>query len=82
MLSNSPVYIPSGEHLLDLFDVNGFEISLHPCPIHYFHVGNGGVLNKEVHQNVHIVDLVRFRELSDPTENSKFENDFKALSVT
>jgi len=54
-----------------LFDVNGFEISMHQCPTHYSYAGNGGVLDLEVYQNVHILDHVRVTELSDPSEKFK-----------
>jgi hypothetical protein len=54
-----------------LFDINGFEISIHQCPTHYSHAGNGGVLDMEVYQNVHILDHVRVTEFSDPAEKFK-----------
>jgi hypothetical protein len=43
---------PSGGELLDLFDVNEFNISTPQCPTHYPPVGNGDVLNTVVSQNV------------------------------
>jgi len=54
-----------------LFDKNGFEISIHKCPTHYSYAGNGGVLDMEVYQNVHILDHVRDTELSDRAEKFK-----------
>jgi hypothetical protein len=42
---NSRVSNPSGEKLVDLFDVNEFEISAPQCPTHYSHAGNGDVLD-------------------------------------
>lgn len=71
------LYVPSGEQPLDLFDVNGFEISIHQCSTHYTHVRNGGVLDMEVHQNVHILDHELWNYLT-LLKNLKFENGFKS----
>jgi hypothetical protein len=42
---NSTVSNPSGEKLMDLFDLNEFEISAPQCPIHYSPAGNGDMLD-------------------------------------
>jgi hypothetical protein len=49
---NSTVSNPSGEKLLQLFDVNDFEISAPQYPTHYSPAGNGDVLDIVAHQNI------------------------------
>jgi hypothetical protein len=55
---NSPVSSPSGKKLLDLFDVNDFEILAPQFPIHYSPVGSGDVLSIVVHQNVRLSEVM------------------------
>jgi hypothetical protein len=52
---NSAVSILSHEKLVDLFDLNEFEISAPQCPIHYSSAGNGDVLDIVVHQNIRLL---------------------------
>jgi hypothetical protein len=54
---NSAVSNTSGEKLLELFDVNEFEISAPQSPTHYSHAGNGDVLDIVVHQNIRLSDV-------------------------
>jgi hypothetical protein len=42
---NSAISNPSGEKLMDLFDLNKFEISAPQYPTRYFPAGNGDVLD-------------------------------------
>jgi hypothetical protein len=46
---NSAYSNPSGEKLLQLFDLNQFEILAPQCPTHYSLAGNGDVLDIVVH---------------------------------
>ena len=62
---NSAVSNPSGEKLLDLFDINEFEISAPQSPTHYSPAGNGDVLDIVVHQNVRLSDIT----VSDPLDS-------------
>jgi hypothetical protein len=55
---NSAVSNPSGEKLLQLFDVSQFEISAPQCPTHYSPAGNGEVLDIVVHQNIRVSDVI------------------------
>jgi hypothetical protein len=57
---NSVVSNLSGKKLLDLFDVNEFEISALQCPSHYSPAGNGNVLDIVVHHIYQIVTFNRF----------------------
>jgi hypothetical protein len=52
---NITVSNPSGEKLLQLFDVNDFEISTPQSPTHYSPAGNGDVLDIVVHQNIRLL---------------------------
>jgi hypothetical protein len=49
---NSVVSNPSGEKLLQLFDISDFEMSAPQCPTHYSHEGNIDVLDIVVHKNI------------------------------
>jgi hypothetical protein len=42
---NSRVSNPSGEKLLEVSDLDDFEISTAQCPTHYSKAGNGDVLD-------------------------------------
>jgi hypothetical protein len=55
---NSAVSNPSGDKLLQLFDVNDFEISVPQCPTHYSPSGIGDVLDIAVHQNIRVSDVI------------------------
>jgi hypothetical protein len=55
---NSAVSNPSGEKLLNLFDVHDFEISAPQCPTHYSPAGNGDVLDIVVHQNNRVSEVI------------------------
>jgi hypothetical protein len=55
---NSAVSNPSGEELLDLFDVNEFEISGPQCRTHYSPAGNGDILDTVVHQNIRLSGVI------------------------
>jgi hypothetical protein len=55
---NSAASNPSGDKLLQLFDVNEFEISAPQCPTHYSLCGNGDVLDIVVHQNIRMSDAI------------------------
>jgi endonuclease/exonuclease/phosphatase (EEP) superfamily protein YafD len=55
---NSAVSNCSDQKLLELFDVNEFEISAPQCPTHYSHAGNGDVLDIVVHQNIRLSDVI------------------------
>jgi hypothetical protein len=54
---NSAVSNPSGEKLMALFDLSGFEISTSQCPTHS-PAGNGDVLDIVVHQNIRVSDVI------------------------
>jgi hypothetical protein len=54
---NSRVSNPSGEKLLELFDMNKFEITAPQCPTHYSHAGNGDVLDIVVHKNIRVSNV-------------------------
>jgi hypothetical protein len=54
---NSTVSKPSGEKLMELFDLNEFEISAPQYPTHYSHAENGDVLDIVVHQNIRVSDV-------------------------
>jgi hypothetical protein len=55
---NSAVSNPSGEKLLELFDINEFEISAPQCPTRYCHLGNGDMQDIVVHQNIRLSDII------------------------
>jgi hypothetical protein len=55
---NSAVSNPSGVKLLEMFDINDFEISAPQCPTHYSPAGNGDVLGIVVHQNVRLSEVI------------------------
>jgi hypothetical protein len=55
---NSAVSNASGQKLLQLFDVNNFEISPSQCPTHYSAVGNGDVLDIVVHKNIRLSNVI------------------------
>jgi hypothetical protein len=55
---NSTVSNPSGEKLLQLFDVSDFEIPEPQCPTHYSLVGNGDVLDTVVHKNIRLPNVI------------------------
>jgi hypothetical protein len=55
---SSTVSNPLGKKLLDLFDVNDFEISAPQSPTHYSTMGNGDVFDIVVHQNVWLSDVI------------------------
>jgi hypothetical protein len=48
----------SGETLLDLFDVNEFEISAPQCSSHYSPAGRSDMLDIAVHQNVRLSEVI------------------------
>jgi hypothetical protein len=54
----SAVSNSSGDTLLNLFDVNLFEISASQCPTLYSPNGNGDVLDIVVHQNIRVSDVI------------------------
>jgi hypothetical protein len=49
---NSAVSTPSSEKILQLFDLDDFEILAPQCPAHYSQAGNGYVLDIVVHKNI------------------------------
>jgi hypothetical protein len=55
---NSAVSTPSGEKLLELFDVSQFEISAPQCPTHYSPAGIGDMLDIVVRQNIRVSDII------------------------
>jgi hypothetical protein len=55
---NSRVSNPSGEKLLNLFDLNDFEISAPQCPMHYSPAENGDVLDIVVHRNIRLSNVI------------------------
>jgi hypothetical protein len=55
---NSRVSNPSGEKLLNLFDLDDFEISAPQCPTHYSPAGNGDVLDIVVHRNMKLSNVM------------------------
>jgi hypothetical protein len=55
---NSIVLNPSGEKLLQLFDVNNFKISASQYPTHYSPAGNGDMLDTVVRQNIRLSHVV------------------------
>jgi endonuclease/exonuclease/phosphatase family metal-dependent hydrolase len=54
---NSAISNPSGEKLLELLDLNEFEISAPQYPTHYSPVGNSDMLDIVVHQNIRLSDV-------------------------
>jgi hypothetical protein len=82
---NSAVSNPSGQKLLQLFDVSDFEISAPQCPTHYSPVGNGDVLDTVVHKNIRLSD-VTVSEILDSDhwitlKINKSLNHFKNLQI-
>jgi hypothetical protein len=61
---NSRASNPSGEELLELFDMNDFEFSAPQCPTHYSHAGNGDVLDIVVHKNIRVSNVI-ISDISD-----------------
>jgi hypothetical protein len=55
---NTRVSNHSGAELMDLFDINEFEISAPKCPTHYSHSGIGDVLDIVVHLNIRVSDIM------------------------
>jgi hypothetical protein len=55
---NTTVSNPSGEKLLQLFDVNDFEISAPQYPTHYSPAENGDLLDIVVHQNIRLSHVI------------------------
>jgi hypothetical protein len=56
--SNSADSNPSDEKLLQLFNVNDFEISTPQHPTHYSPAGNGDVLDIVVYQNIRLSHVI------------------------
>jgi hypothetical protein len=57
---NSRFSNPSGEKLMDLFDMNTFEISVPKFPTHYSSALNGDVLDIVDHTNIRVSDVIVF----------------------
>jgi hypothetical protein len=57
-LWNSRVSNPTGEKIMDLFDMNEFKISASQCPTHYSLVGNGDVLDVVIHKNIRVSNAI------------------------
>jgi hypothetical protein len=55
---NSRVSNPSGEKLLELSDLEDFEISAPQCPTHYSPAGNGDLLDIVVHKNIRLSNVI------------------------
>jgi endonuclease/exonuclease/phosphatase (EEP) superfamily protein YafD len=55
---NSTVSNLASEKLMDLFDLNEFEITAPQCPIHYSPAASGDVLDIVVHQNIRVSDVI------------------------
>jgi hypothetical protein len=55
---NSDVSNPSGVRLLEMFDINEFEISAPQCPTQYSPAGNGDGLDIVLHQNVRLSEVI------------------------
>jgi hypothetical protein len=55
---NSRVSNPSGKNLLNLFDLEDFEISAPQCPTHYSPAGNVDVLDIVVHRNIRLSNVI------------------------
>jgi hypothetical protein len=53
-LWNCAVSNPSGKKLLQMLDVNEFEITAPQCPTHYSPAGNGDMLDIVVHKNIRL----------------------------
>jgi hypothetical protein len=92
---NSRISNPASEKLLNLFQLDDFEISESQCPTHYSQPGYGDVLDIVVHRNVivydfldsdhspivfHILDHVRTTKLSEPTEKFTDWERFQSLA--
>jgi hypothetical protein len=45
---------PSGEKLLEMLDINEFNITAPQCPTHYSPAGNGDVLDIVVYKNIRL----------------------------
>jgi hypothetical protein len=55
---NNAISTLLGVKLLDLFDVNSFEISAPQCPTHYSPAGNGDILDSVTHQNIRVSSVI------------------------
>jgi hypothetical protein len=55
---NSIVSNPSGVKLLNLLNINDFEMSEPQRPTHYYPMGNGDVLEIVVHKNVRLSEVI------------------------
>jgi hypothetical protein len=55
---NSAVSNISGAKLLNLLQINKFEISAPQCPTHYSLAGNGDVLDIVMHKNVRLSEVI------------------------
>jgi hypothetical protein len=55
---NSRVSNPSGDKILNLFDLDEFEIAASQCPTHYSPAGNGDVLDIVVHKNIRLSNVI------------------------
>jgi hypothetical protein len=55
---NSKFSNPSGEKLLNLFDLDDFQISAPHCPTHYSPAGNADVLDIVVHRNIRLSNVI------------------------
>jgi hypothetical protein len=75
---NSAVSNPSGEKLLELFDVSDFEISAPRCPIRYSPGGNGDVLGIVVHKNIRLSNVI----VSDILDSDQLPITFHILDHT
>jgi endonuclease/exonuclease/phosphatase family metal-dependent hydrolase len=54
---NIVVFKTSGAKLLDLLDINQFDISTPHCPTHYSPAVNGEVLDMVVHKNIRLSEV-------------------------
>jgi len=71
----SRVSNPSGVRLLDLQDINVFQISALNCLTYYTPQGNGNVLDNAVHRNVRLSDVT----VSDTLESDHLLTPFHIL---
>jgi hypothetical protein len=73
---NSRFSNTSGEKLMDLFDVNKFEISAPQYPTHYSPGGNGDVLDIVDHKNIRMSDAI----VSDILDSDHLLIEFRILN--
>jgi hypothetical protein len=66
---------PSGEKILELFDVNEFEISTPQCPLQNSSAGNSDVLGIVVHQNSRLSRVI----VSDILDSDRLPTAFHVL---